>query len=359
MEKKALWHQSAGNKGKERLLKKSTLLILGFILILGFFQGHCGLNGRERQKLSPGRDKPKILAFYEEGWGGIYTGSLGRLKEVKGKVDLVSPVWLGLKADGMINWDKTNPDTVDYLLQTGLEFVVLVTSGSGRNGSAILANNIHRRNALNSIAAYVARVKPDGICLDFEYLDPVLKKEFTQFCIEVKDVLAGKKLFIAAFPYVDWDEPAKEVYDYRRLGEIGDGVIVMTYDQHRPKDKPGPVASRDWVEANLEYFLARIEPEKLWLGIAGYGYQWQTGKGKATALPAWYCREKAITGSIADTYHPETGNDHLQYTANGKTSTIWWESARGMREKMALATEHSLAGVALWRLGYEEKEFWE
>lgn len=341
-------------------MKKTTFLIFGFILVLGFFQGYCGLTERDRQKPSPGlTDKPKILAFYEEGWGGIYAGSLGRLKDVKEKVDLVSPVWLGLKADGMINWDKTNPDTVDYLLQTGLEFVVLVTSGSGRNGSAILTNNIYRQNALDSIAAYVARVDADGICLDFEYLNPVLKNEFTQFCIEVKEVLAGKKLFIAVFPYVDWDEPTKEVYDYRRLGEIGDGVIVMTYDQHRPKDGPGPVAARDWVEANLEYFLDQIEPEKLWLGMAGYGYQWQTGKREATALPAWYCREKAITGGIADTYHPETGNDHLQYTANGRTSTIWWESARGMREKMALATEHNLAGVALWRLGYEEEAFWE
>jgi spore germination protein YaaH len=34
------------------------------------------------------------------------------------------------------------------------------------------------------------------------------------------------------------------------------------------------------------------------------------------------------------------------------------ESARGMREKLALAAKHHLAGVALWRLGYEETEFW-
>ncbi len=30
-----------------------------------------------------------------------------------------------------------------------------------------------------------------------------------------------------------------------------------------------------------------------------------------------------------------------------------------MKEKSALAKEYKLAGVALWRLGYEELEFWE
>lgn len=30
-----------------------------------------------------------------------------------------------------------------------------------------------------------------------------------------------------------------------------------------------------------------------------------------------------------------------------------------MKEKLELAAESGVAGVALWRLGYEEEEFWE
>lgn len=339
-------------------MKKSIIFVLVPILVAAYFQGFCELTKRET-KQPESRLKPKVLVFYEEGWGGIYAGSIARLKVVKEKVDLVCPVWLGLRADGKVNWDKNDTGAVDYFFQNGLDFLVLVTAGSGRNGSSIIAYENYRRNALDSIAAYVEKVNAGGVCLDFEYLNPALKKEFTEFCREVKEVLAGKKLLVAVFPYVDWAEPAKEVYDYRRLGEICDGVIVMTYDQHRPQDSPGPVAARDWVSANLAYFLTKIKPEKLWLGIAGYGYRWQTGKKRGTALPAWYCREKAIQKGIAGTYHPQTGNDFLQYTENSNTYTIWWEGARGMKEKMALAAARNLAGVALWRLGYEEEEFWE
>lgn len=338
-------------------LKKSMFLIFGLVLVLAFFQGFFKLTKKEKEKLAP-PVKPNILAFYEEGWGGIYSGSLARLKDVKENVDLVSPVWLGLNADGEVNWDKTNFEIADFFRQNGLDFIVLVTSGAGRNGSSILTSKKYRQNALNSIAAYVKRVNADGVCLDFEYLNSSLKEEFTHFIKELRETLAGKKLLVAVFPYVDWVEPTKEVYDYQRLGEICDGVIVMTYDQHRPKEASGPVASRDWVKANLTYLLTQIDAPKLWLGIAGYGYRWQTGKKQATALPAWYCREMAIRMGIIDTYHPGIGNDFLQYTENGNAYTIWWEGARGMREKMALAKDKKLAGVALWRLGYEEREFW-
>ncbi len=342
-------------------MKKRFIIILGLIFLFLLFHGVKELSKRETEKPAPTElpVRPKVLAFYEEGWGGIYAGSFGRLQEIKGKVDIASPVWLGLKADGKVGWDKANAEAVDFFAQNQLEFLILVTAGSGKNGSSILSNEKFRRNALGSIAAYLKTMKADGICLDFEYLNPTLKEEFIQFIKELKATLEGKKLLVTVFPYIDWAEPTKEVYAYHSLGEISDGVIVMTYDQHRPKDKPGSIASRDWVKRNLSYLLSQIDSRKLWLGIAGYGYRWQTGKKQAVALPAWYCREKSVGMGFADTYHPEMGNDFLQYAENGNTYTIWWESARSMQEKLGLAAEHNLAGVALWRLGYEEEGFWE
>ena len=56
-----------------------------------------------------------------------------------------------------------------------------------------------------------------------------------------------------------------------------------------------------------------------------------------------------------DTYRPEQGNDYLEYWEAGVRHQIWWKAHEGMKEKWwRLATENRLAGVALWRLGYEE-----
>lgn len=62
-----------------------------------------------------------------------------------------------------MNLEKTNDGTVDFFLQNELDFVVLVTSGAGSNGSSLLASDQYRQNALNSIAAYLKRVNAGGI----------------------------------------------------------------------------------------------------------------------------------------------------------------------------------------------------
>jgi spore germination protein len=338
---------------------RQIALMVSLAVSCGFWQGHCQPAAKQdQQPRTPELAvKPQVLAFYEEGWGGIYGGSLPRLKAVGKQVDLVSPVWLGLKADGTINWDKTNPEAVRFFRQTKLKFLVLVTAG--RNSSAILADKGRRNNAMRSMVAYCQKSEAAGVCLDFEYINPAFKRKFRKFAAALKKALAGRKLFLAVFPYVDWEEPTKEAYDYRRLGQIGDGVVVMTYDQHRPQDAPGPVAARGWAKANLDFLLARIAPHKLWLGVAGYGYRWQKGRRKAVALPAWYCRKLAVKKGRRDTFNEAAGNDCLQYTEKGNEYIVWWESARGLREKWELAVKYNLAGVALWRLGYEDKEFWE
>lgn len=343
------------------LKKRWVLIVLCVISIVGILWSVQQRIKKEMKIPAPRQvfTKPRLLAFYEEGWGGIYTGSWAKLQAVKEQVDVISPVWLGLKGDGQVNWDRTNIQATNFFVQNGLEFLVLVTAGSGRNSSSILANRSYRQNALHSMAAYIKRVNPHGICLDFEYINPALKEEFLQFVQELKGILAEKKLFVAVFPYVNWNEPTKEVYDYRNLGEISDGIIIMTYDQHRPTDTPGPIASRGWVEDNLAYLRTQMDARKLWLGIAGYGYQWHTASKKAIALPAWYCRKKAMESGITDTFQIKEGNDLYQYTEKNSVYTIWWEGCQGMREKIAMAAKHHLAGVALWRLGYEEAEFWE
>ncbi len=309
------------------------IILVSIICLYGFRQVL-----KEGPKNSPPPQvpvEPKILTFYEEGWGGIYAGSWSRLHEVKEKVDLVSPVWLGLKSNGLVNWDKTNTEALSFFKQNKLQFLVLVTAGSGRNSTAILGSQASRQNAVNSIYTYLKNVAADGICLDFEYIQPALKETFTEFVKDLKAKMMEKKLLVAVFPYVNWEEPTKEAYDYQSLGRLSDGVIVMTYDQHRPKDTPGPVAAGHWVKANLDYLLTRIDNRKLWLGIAGYGYQWQSGKRQGTALPAWYCRAKAERLGFKDTYQPETVNEHINFKTTSGTFNIWWEGARGDEGKIS------------------------
>lgn len=48
----------------------------------------------------------------------------------------------------------------------------------------------------------------------------------------------------------------------------------MTYDEHYPGGSPGPIASIGWVNNVVKYATTVIPKEKIYLGLAAYGYDW-------------------------------------------------------------------------------------
>ncbi len=48
----------------------------------------------------------------------------------------------------------------------------------------------------------------------------------------------------------------------------------------------------------------------------------------------------------------------MPYYRSG-TRTVYFEDARSLQLKLALATREHLAGVAMWRLGLEDPSLWE
>ena len=76
---------------------------------------------------------------------------------------------------------------------------------------------------------------------------------------------------MVALPAADWS------YDYKYISPPqADAVILMNYDLHYPTSDPGPIASQDWFECNIENIL-KIVPagqnhhghRELWLRLAG------------------------------------------------------------------------------------------
>ncbi|MDI3269201.1 MAG: glycosyl hydrolase family 18 protein [Bacillota bacterium] len=126
----------------------------------------------------------------------------------------------------------------------------------------------------------------------------------------------------------------------------------MTYDQHGRASSPGPVASLGWVEGRLDYALQKgVPPEKIYLGVATYGYRWSQGQGED--LPMKKAKELQPSPSRDRDESP-----HFSYTQGGRDWVVWYEDELSAQRKVALAREKGLLGVAIWRLGYEDQAFW-
>jgi spore germination protein YaaH len=156
------------------------------------------------------------------------------------------------------------------------------------------------------------------------------------------------------------------------LGQLADRVILMAYDYtYSGSYIAGPVApaggaGTDRVQdAGLSTALAvRVIPkEKLILGIPLYGYEWDTLSGKPGAPVVPGTGKTASWGRVAtllkDCAGCTTGTDptgkspYAVVPDAGYWRQFFYDDAASIREKVAMAHETGLAGVAFWALGYE------
>ena len=131
----------------------------------------------------------------------------------------------------------------------------------------------------------------------------------------------------------------------------------MAYDNHGTWSSPGPIADIRWVEKNLEYALQFIPKNKLYLCVAGYGYDWSNnGVESVDYQPTMDLVEKYQSNVRWD---DDSQSPYFKYTDdNGRLHTVWYENSQSLKCKIALVDKYDLAGVALWKLGGEDPNDW-
>ena len=159
-------------------------------------------------------------------------------------------------------------------------------------------------------------------------------------------------------------------YDYEKLSLYNDYIILMAYDQFSKSSKAGPISAQKWIEEALDWTAAKIESEKIIMGIAGYGYEWfKTEKGKDTAKEVTYNdainKAKAVN-AIVD-YDNDSYNSHYSFIEEKKDEQgniekmnheVWFTDAATSFNILRFSDEYATAGTALWRMGSEDTRIW-
>ena len=214
------------------------------------------------------------------------------------------------------------------------------------------------RNIYNLLVDY----KCDGVNLDLEKGAPGDRALFSRFINTWTARFKGVNYLVSI------DVPAKTseqrtdiwkgVFDYRALGQSVDMVILMTYEEHWPGSQPGSVASLPWVKQVLNYALAHIPAQKLYLGLPLYGYDWER-PGKAEVIGYKRARELARRYGAPLQWDSEQHSTYFKYETRGQRHTVYFEDLRSLKEKLDLAQRKGIGGVALWEMNLSYPEFWE
>ena len=276
-------------------------------------------------------------------------------------VNVISPTWFYLQDTQGNIADISSADYVKQAHDKGMKVWGLIDNFTADVSTTdTLSQLSSRQNIISQLMSAAEKTGLDGINVDFETLSEDAGPHFLQFLRELSIECHKRNLVLSV------DNPVPEDftshYDREEQGEVVDYVIIMGYDEHYVgSEEPGSVASLPWVEKGVVDTLAEVPAERTILAIPFYTRLWKTTGGALTSEAIGMDQaQNVIKENKAETiWDGSVGQNTASYEKDGSSYEIWVEDAQSIAEKVKLIPKYKLAGVAQWKLGFENSSIWK
>ena len=322
-------------------------------------------------------------------------------------IDDVAAHWVTIDACGRLG-SRDNRTVQQFLQARGVRLFPSLLTLSPWLNHRLLTEDAVTATAVNQIVEYVVAEGYEGFDLDLEGIQFADRDAYSAFVARLGAALRerGKLLTLAIPPKAgDTSTGWAAGYDYAALGQHADLTTIMAYDFSGPWGEPGPVAPYDWVDRVAKYATSQIPPEKVLLGLAFYGYDWNTTSGGTRALSYSQAATLSEYHGVPMALDPETRSVTFRYRvpagdpvptreqpvapaheisvreappcdvtppAPAPTPTprptpppgmlqdhvVWIEEGSSAIARLGIAERHGAGGVATGRLGLEDPAVW-
>lgn len=275
-------------------------------------------------------------------------------------VNVISPTWYYIQdTDGNIG----NIASADYVAQAhekGLKVWGLIDNFTVEvSTTETLSKLSSRQNMIQQLIQSATAVGLDGINVDFETLSEDAGPHFLEFLRELTIECHKNNLVVSV------DNPVPEDftshYDRKEQGLVVDYIIIMGYDEHYVGSDAGSVASLPWVEKGVQDTIAETPAERTILAIPLYTRLWKTTGGALTseAIGMDEAQNVLAENGAEAIWDGSVGQNYATFEKENSTYQIWLEDAQSIAEKVKLIPKYNLAGVAQWKLGFENSSIWQ
>ena len=310
------------------------------------------------------------------------SGVLEMVAKTKG-LTTIAPTWYSIAdTDGNLN-SISSADYVNYAKQTGLEVWAVLRDFHGGVETSdevyeVLSYTSKRTKLINQVIGDAIQTGVQGINLDFEHISTDCGEHYIQFVRELSVKCRQNGLVLSVDNYVPM--PYNEHYDIKEQGVVADYVVMMGYDEHTNSSyEAGSVASYSYEKDGIENMLEKIPAKKLISAIPFYTRLWtETDKTEeelkkeegteaaeyskkisSQALGMDEAAAQVEAAGVTEEWDKKTRQNYAEWETENGTCKIWLEDSASIEEKLKLIKENKLAGVAEWRLGYENAKIWD
>lgn len=305
---------------------------------------------------------PGIIKNYYPVKAGFYVNwdpqSEFSLKHNINKLNMILPEWLFITDSSDEIYDDVDSTAMNFMRKNHVAIVPILSNffnkkWNGANVHKILASPARRAAVINNIYRILKKYQFAGINIDFEDLVEKTDANLITFQRELY-----KKLHAGGFLVSQDISPFNEDYNVKELGKANDLLFLMAYDQHSPSKVPGPIAAQYWIEAAMDDIFKKVNPQKVVLCIAGYGYNWTEGH-EARNSTYQESMADALGNNAPVHFDNQTYNlDFSYYDGEGKLHRVYFTDAVSNYNAIRTAYDNGMAGYALWRLGSEDARLW-
>ena len=278
----------------------------------------------------------------------------------------------GINDDGTliyINDENVTSAAEEYGVTPVMLIATLNSEGVFSNELAhnILNDEAKTEILIENIAENIIEKGYGGLDVDFEFVYPEDSAAYVNFVSRLAQRLnpLGYPVIIALAPKTSDDQTGLlyEGHNYAELGAEVNYVLVMTYEWGYTYSPPMAIAPINSVRRVLDYAVTRIPPDKIFMGIPNYGYDWplpyEKGITRATSISNFEAVNIARRYGAEIMYDETAQSPYFNYTdENGIAHEVWFEDARSIEVKLKTAFEYGFAGVSYWNLDRPFPQNW-
>lgn len=140
-------------------------------------------------------------------------------------------------------------------------------------------------------------------------------------------------------------------------------TVPHSYEWGYAYSEPQAIAPLPQVRAVLDYALSVTAGENIFLGAPLYAYDWPLPYEKGRTRAETFSSQAAVARARlvgAEIKFDETARSpcYHYFDKMRREHVVWFEDARSLRAKIALAAEKGLQGIGFWQAGRELAQAW-
>lgn len=206
-----------------------------------------------------------------------------------------------------------------------------------------------------------------GLNLSLQYISLSNLSLYEEYFINVVNHLnaEGYQVFVTINPNI---KSTNNVVDFQRIdysliNQLAHNIIFTSYEWAFNINPPSPITSVYQTKVFLDYILNYIPPDKVIIGIATIGYDWElpyaAGFSEVNVISYDNVNNLAKLYDTNIQFDDTSQTPYFTYKKNDlENHIIWFINAKAIQEILNLVSEYHLNGISIWNITVYNPQLW-